>query len=645
MLTRLLALLLALGLGGAAFLVATTRSTLDATTESATAEHDAALLSAGEEHFRSYMEQEAERAAAFDFSAPLGGKLATMVDADENEANKAAARAAVPAALTEAARGSGADLLLVTDAAGTVLARAEDPTVAGDNVAGYPPVRDALAGAITDDVWVLSGKVYHVLGVPVLDLGTVVGAVLWARMIRGDDLVSATAGLDVGAALFHLPEEGPAVVHAATKPAGDAKTVVALLTSAATELATMRKEKKTHGPGAAELGGKSVTALFVPLPGQAGEAHGAGLLLVTDAAPAVGEGSIDLTDSTVLGLFGAAVLGLLLALVLPSLDGRSVRRAIAEAEAAADIRATRRATLPPPGPPDPRDVPQPGPLSARLMTPSGVTAPSANAAAGIPTMQGMPGMARQSTQPPVPGPILATSEPHSSLRSTVVDQPAFMRGASAEPVTSPGKPSPLPPPLARPPLPTVSPDDAPPAKPGAHRPTLPYPAPPAAADAPDPFAAKTMTYDQVVARESAGVAPPQPEPEEMLGDRTVVSSVSEVLARAEAEGPPPIRKGGSAGGGRPADDLKLGAPPPPPPGAHSTAAEDREEEAHYREVYQQFMATKQRCGEPMDLTYDRFLERLHATKKSLIERYQCRTVRFSPYVKAGKAALKATPVK
>jgi len=644
MLTRLLALLLALGLGGAAFLVATTRSSLDATTESATADHDAALLSAAEDHFRTYMEREAERAAAFDFSSPLGGKLATMVDADENEANKAAARAAVPAALTEAARASGADLLLVADATGTVLARAEDPTVAGDNVAGYPPVRDALRGAITDDVWVLSGKIYHVLGVPLLDLGTVVGAVLWARMIRGDDLVSATAGLDVGAALFHLPEEGPAVVHAATKPAGDAKTVVALLTSAATELATMRKEKKTHGPAATELGGKAVTALFVPLPGQAGEAHGAGLVLVTDAAPAVGEGSVDLADSTTLALFGAALLGLVFAFVLPAVDGRSVRRAIAEAEAAADIRATRRATLPPPGPPDPRDVPPPGALSARAMAHSGGDAP-ANAAAGIPTMQGMPGLQRNTTQPPTPGPILATSEPPSSLRSTVVDQPAFMRGgaSSAEPVTTPGKPGP--PPLSRPPLPTVSPDDGPTGKPGAHRPTLPYPAPPGAAGAPDPFAAKTMTYDQVVAREAAGSAPPAPEPEELLGDRTVVSSVSEVLARAEAEGPPPIRKGGSAGG-RPADDLKLSAsPPPPPPGSHSTAAEDREEEAHYREVYQQFMATKQRCGEPMDLTYDRFLERLHATKKSLIERYQCRTVRFSPYVKAGKAALKATPVK
>jgi hypothetical protein len=259
----------------------------------------------------------------------------------------------------------------------------------------------------------------------------------------------------------------------------------------------------------------------------------------------------------------------------------------------------------------------------------------------------------------MPEPILASSEPPGSLTNTVVEPPARGAGRSllGGPTPSPASdhaltahPPPPPPassagragPAPRSPLAAATADDAARhgGKPGVHRATILGPAgvsfsplseplpPTARAAAPDPYAAKTMAYDSS--------APPQPDPEEMVGDRTVVSSVSEVLARASTDG-------SSLGGRSPGEELGLrggggGA-------GMSAADEAREEDLHYREVYQQFMAIKQRCGEPMDLTYDRFLDRLHSTKKSLLERYQCRTVRFSPYVKAGKAALKATPVK
>jgi hypothetical protein len=70
------------------------------------------------------------------------------------------------------------------------------------------------------------------------------------------------------------------------------------------------------------------------------------------------------------------------------------------------------------------------------------------------------------------------------------------------------------------------------------------------------------------------------------------------------------------------------------------------EAAEFHRLYGEFVATKDECGEPTDgLTLERFIRRLQRNKEKLTEQYQCRSVRFKVYVKDGKAALKATPVK
>lgn len=70
------------------------------------------------------------------------------------------------------------------------------------------------------------------------------------------------------------------------------------------------------------------------------------------------------------------------------------------------------------------------------------------------------------------------------------------------------------------------------------------------------------------------------------------------------------------------------------------------DEAHWQDVYRDFVATRERCGEPADgLTYDKFKLKLQKNKEQLVAKYNCRTVKFQVYVKEGKAALKATPVK
>jgi hypothetical protein len=78
--------------------------------------------------------------------------------------------------------------------------------------------------------------------------------------------------------------------------------------------------------------------------------------------------------------------------------------------------------------------------------------------------------------------------------------------------------------------------------------------------------------------------------------------------------------------------------------APATVAVD--EEAHWQQVFQDFLRTRASCGETSDgLTYERFRVKLESNKAALAAKYACKTVKFQVYVKEGKAALKATPVK
>jgi hypothetical protein len=78
----------------------------------------------------------------------------------------------------------------------------------------------------------------------------------------------------------------------------------------------------------------------------------------------------------------------------------------------------------------------------------------------------------------------------------------------------------------------------------------------------------------------------------------------------------------------------------------TTPGPEEDEDAHWRAIHAEFLEVRQRCGESVDnLGFERFRPKLEKNKESLVQKYGCRGVRFSVYVKDGKAALKATPVK
>jgi hypothetical protein len=66
----------------------------------------------------------------------------------------------------------------------------------------------------------------------------------------------------------------------------------------------------------------------------------------------------------------------------------------------------------------------------------------------------------------------------------------------------------------------------------------------------------------------------------------------------------------------------------------------------WRVVYDDFVRTKRECGEPTDgLTFEKFQQTLRKNRDALMQRHGCKRVKFSVYVKEGRASLKATPVR
>ncbi len=75
-----------------------------------------------------------------------------------------------------------------------------------------------------------------------------------------------------------------------------------------------------------------------------------------------------------------------------------------------------------------------------------------------------------------------------------------------------------------------------------------------------------------------------------------------------------------------------------------SAPENQEEE--WRAVYADFVRTKQECGEPTDsLSYEKFEGTLRKNRDAIVAQHQVERVKFTVYVKDGKAKLKANPIR
>ena len=70
------------------------------------------------------------------------------------------------------------------------------------------------------------------------------------------------------------------------------------------------------------------------------------------------------------------------------------------------------------------------------------------------------------------------------------------------------------------------------------------------------------------------------------------------------------------------------------------------DELEWPNVYEDFVKTKKQCNEPTEgLTFDKFRQTLRKNRDALVQRHNCKRVKFTVYVKDGRASLKATPIK
>jgi hypothetical protein len=112
--------------------------------------------------------------------------------------------------------------------------------------------------------------------------------------------------------------------------------------------------------------------------------------------------------------------------------------------------------------------------------------------------------------------------------------------------------------------------------------------------------------------------------------------------------PPPAPRVGSP----------VAAPPPPPKAALASpqaaaasppaaAVASSADDAHFREVFEQYVATRRQCGESTaELTFDKLASTLRKNREQILgTRDDLSAVRFSVYVKDGRAAIKANPLK
>jgi hypothetical protein len=157
----------------------------------------------------------------------------------------------------------------------------------------------------------------------------------------------------------------------------------------------------------------------------------------------------------------------------------------------------------------------------------------------------------------------------------------------------------------------------------------------------DPFNAEEAQRFNLPPEPSFNFPPPPPPASTEARDGTARVTGGTGLSSSAFEAVPQPRPAAPAPAAppRPSATALFQAVTPP------AAAEESDEE-HWRSIHAEFLRVRAQCGEPTDgLGYDRFRPKLERNKQQLVEKHACRTVRFSVYVKDGKAALRATPVK
>jgi hypothetical protein len=496
--------------------------------------------------------------------------------------------------------GMGVETLGAVDGKGRALARVGDrESEYGDNVAGAEVIGEALRGYLADDVWGAGGKLRRIAAAPVLSktrdriVGVVyVGAETGKRLA---EVWKKNLGVDVALLLKKQ-------VLSSTVPEAFLAELPDLIEARKQEIADAKRTRPISLP----MGNDRLIAVAAPFAGQAGE-QDAYYVLLSKKAPASDPWA--LLSSTAaddlkwgrfpwLGLLGGlvAILGIGLFLQRHEMESPLGRlRKELQRVAAGDTQKINDHAFGGKFGGVARDVN----AALERFTHSPVSVRSDGSRSDI---------SRKDLNS-----ILDTGAPESR---------SFELGSGSGSLSIlPPSPFGAPPaPLAPPPLAPAPSFDKPVSQPLGALPQARLVSPP-------------------MPPRSAALPPPPPAASH---PRTSTPADLDRTSQGASDEALPITPPPRSGWDRHVDDV----PTSELPNDDASPARSDPEEAHIRDVFMEYVAARRQCGEPTaSLTLDKFRTKLQTNRQQLIEKYNCRTARFSVYIKDGKAAIKATPVR
>jgi hypothetical protein len=520
------------------------------------------------------------------------------------------------------------DSLFAVDRDGQVVATfGYDPAANNEEfeLGGYPAVYDALHGFLRDDVWLLGAKMYLVVARPVEYDATQrpAGAIVGLKEVN-ERFVADLAKRTRTSIAFYAA--GAKVAGAAGVEGFDAEKLDAI----GADLAKIND--KTYGDGGrseVRMLTDDLGAMYARLPGEVwtqGGGFGVARSRKALGGPMGFLSSADDQDKANvpwLLLVGIALLATILGLAFTVLEhtlplrelvmqADRFKAGVMDALQVARFRGSYRLASQNINLGMERVIEKSGGLSRKPADLESVLGPMpAQPAMSAFSFPG-PGDGGQSPVPPhvppaAPGPMPVA--PHSAFRPPT-PLPVQAAPPPMAPHVSPGSAFPVGPPPGRPPPPAPSRPGppAPPPVPAAPPPVTPQAPPPVARHTP-PMGANAPVAGRPAPPPPAPVPPPEGIEED--DEATTVGAVPpELLAQATGE--------------------------------HRAATEN----AEWLAVYEDFIRTKKQCGEATEgLTFEKFSHTLKKNRDALIQRHGCKRVKFSVYVKEGRASLKATPVK
>jgi HAMP domain-containing protein len=176
-----------------------------------------------------------------------------------------------------------AGFLLATDPQGVVLARTDRPPPYTADLAAVPTIAGALQGEETEGIWLSAGRLFHVVGAPVLEGGTRLAGVIAAGFPIDDEVARNLERLLNAQVVFLADEAEPSRPARAALEASTMGPVTPAIVEAIRghpELVqSVLRQGRTIGPLALGVPGETYLAYFLPLRSSMNQLVGAAVAL------------------------------------------------------------------------------------------------------------------------------------------------------------------------------------------------------------------------------------------------------------------------------------------------------------------------------------------------------------------------------